>query len=396
MANCSFKKHMLKLSLVSFISMLVLLLIVIWYLHSSILKEKKDLIHSQVSTMMSLAEVLYEETLDNTMSEKEAQDMFINYTDKLKYSKNGYFWMMKTDGMILTNPYKKKILSELLIKEKSIGNYNLINNIIQSATKGGGFIYYKWFKSTDSRLTEKLGYVEIFKPWGWIIGSGVYIDTLNYQIICENITGLFFISILFLLSISLSLYLSRNYLTEFHHKAIYDSVTRLYTRGYLDEQGPRMLKKQKDVPLAVIFFDIDLFKKINDQYGHRCGDDVLAAISSIIQKELLPHKNVFRYGGEELIVLLYASELVSRNLAEKVRVAIAQHCFYYSDNESFHITISAGVAVSHSQESFSDIVRRADRCMYFAKARGRNRVVTETETRDVSESDVRDIPEELR
>lgn len=387
---------MLKLFLVSFIGMLVLLLVIIWYLHSSILKEKKDLIHSQVSTMMSLAEVLYEETLDNTLSEKEAKDMFINYTDKLKYSKNGYFWMMKTDGMILTNPYKKKILRDLLIKEKSIDNYNLINNIIQSAAEGGGFIYYKWLKSTDSRLTEKLGYVEMFKPWGWIIGSGVYIDTLNYQIIRENITGLFLISILFLLSISLSFYLSKNYLTEFHRKAIYDAVTRLYTRGYLDEQGPRMLKKQKDIPLAVIFFDIDFFKKVNDQYGHRCGDDVLAAISSIIQKELLPHKNVFRYGGEELIVLLYASELVSRNLAEKVRVSIAQHCFYYSDNESFHITISAGVAVSHSQESFSDIVRRADRCMYFAKARGRNRVVTEMETRDVSESDVRDIPEELR
>ena len=387
---------MLKLFLVSFIGMLVLLLVIIWYLHSSILKEKKDLIHSQVSTMMSLAEVLYEETLDKALSEKEAQDMFINYTDRLKYSKNGYFWMMKTDGIILTNPYKKQILSELLIKEKSIGNYNLINNIVQSATEGGGFIYYKWFNSTDGRLTEKLGYVKMFKPWGWIIGSGVYIDTLNYQIVCENFIGLLFISILFLLSISLSLYLSKNYLTEFHHKAIYDAVTRLYTRGYLDEQGPRMLEKQKDVPLAVIFFDIDFFKKVNDQYGHRCGDDVLAAISSIIQKELLPHKNVFRYGGEELVVLLYASELVSRGFAEKVRAAIAQHCFYYSDNESFHMTISAGVAVSHSQESFSDIVRRADRCMYFAKARGRNRVVTETETRDVSESDVRDIPEELR
>ncbi|MEL0612039.1 cache domain-containing protein [Marinomonas arenicola] len=382
MRYSKFKKHMLTLSLVSLISMIVLLFVIVWHLYSAILKERKILIHSQVDTVMSLMHEVYEDTLEGKLTKVEAQHQFLEYIEKLKYSDNGYFWVLNTKGVMLMHPYNKSSVGQSLIHSKDKdGKFFVKAFITTTQHSGSGFVSYYWTKPGDDVLAQKLSYVALFKPWGWIVGTGLYVSDLNREIVSQIYIGLLIIIGLFLLSIFVSLQLYKRYLTELREVAIFDRLTRLYRRSYLDEIGPRMLKEEHSLPLSVIFFDIDFFKKVNDQYGHNYGDNVLSAISSIIQKELLPHKNVFRYGGEEMVALLHATEEECRMFAEKVRFTTAEHVFHYSDSEHFHITISAGVAIASPQDSFSDIVRRADRCMYFAKARGRNKVVTESEVR---------------
>ncbi|MGB3600920.1 MAG: cache domain-containing protein [Marinomonas sp.] len=386
MRYSKFKKHMLILSLVSLISMLVLLFVIVWYLYSSILKERKILIHSQVDTVMSLMQEMYQDSLDGTLTKEEAQHQFLVYVEKLKYSGHGYFWVLNTEGVLIMHPYNKSGIGKSLINVKDKDGKFYVRSIISTIQQNeSGFVSYYWTNPNDEVLAQKLSYVALFKPWGWIVGTGLYVSDLNREILSQIYIGLLVIIGLFSLSVFVSLRLSRRYMTDLRNVAIFDRLTRLYRRSYLDEMGPRMLKEKHTKPLSVIFFDIDLFKKVNDQYGHDYGDMVLSAISSIIQKELLPHKNVFRYGGEEIVALLYASEEECRVFAEKVRRATAEHVFHYSDTENFTITISSGVAVQNAQDSFSDFIRRADRCMYFAKARGRNKVVTESEVRGLPE-----------
>ena len=387
MRYSKFKKHMLTLSLVSLISMLVLLIAIVWHLYSSILKERKVLIHSQVDTVISLMREVYESSLEGDLTKEEAQQQFLAYVKKLKYSEHGYFWVLNTEGVMIMHPYNKSKLGQSLINVKDKDGKFYVRSIISIIQQNeNGFVSYYWSKPGEAELAKKLSYVALFKPWGWVVGTGLYVSDLNREILNQVYMGLIIIVGLFSLSIFVSLRLSQRYMTDLRNVAIFDRLTRLYRRSYLDEMGPRMLKEKNIKPLSVIFFDIDLFKKVNDQYGHNYGDTVLSAISSIIHKELYPHKDVFRYGGEEMVALLFATEEESRVLAEKVRNVVAEHVFHHSGSENFSVTISAGIAVGNEQDSFSDLVRRADRCMYFAKARGRNRVVSESEVRGLPEA----------
>lgn len=381
MLNSKLRKHMLTLSLVSLASMLILLSVIVLHLRDTILKERKDLIHSQVETMLGLVVNVYDDVTKGKLTEQAAKSRLSNYVNSIRYPLNGYFWVLNTQGVMLIHPYQKDTIGKSLLDLQDRNGVHFIQEFIDTAENGGGFVTYDWAKPNENQVERKISYVTLFKPWDWVIGSGLYIEDLNREILDQASLGILVIVGLFLLSIFISLRLSKHYMKEFRHKAIYDSLTRLYTRGYLDEVGPRMAREAEGLPLSVIFFDIDYFKKVNDQYGHDYGDLVLSAASNIIQKELLPHKDVFRYGGEELVAVVYASEEMCRHLSERVRAAIHDHIFQYSEDTSFQITISAGIAVSGHNEAFSDVLRRADRCMYFAKERGRDQVVSQSQVR---------------
>jgi len=115
--------------------------------------------------------------------------------------------------------------------------------------------------------------------------------------------------------------------------------------------------------------DIDYFKKINDNFGHLFGDEVLILISSIMTNLLRPYDNVFRFGGEEFVILLQANSSKEANSAfERIRHYIENHNFPKIDT----ITVSIGVTEIMCQPSISDIIGEADTALYYAKEHGRN------------------------
>ncbi len=130
--------------------------------------------------------------------------------------------------------------------------------------------------------------------------------------------------------------------------------------------------------LSVVMFDIDFFKKVNDTYGHNCGDYILASVASIIKKSIRGKDLAARYGGEEFTLLLSGES--GRNacrVAERIRKMVENHSFEYQ-GQKISITISGGVAEFSSEiNSFlspEELVDVADKALYVSKNKGRNQI----------------------
>jgi len=137
--------------------------------------------------------------------------------------------------------------------------------------------------------------------------------------------------------------------------------------------------KTHDIPVGVLFIDIDHFKHFNDQYGHKTGDDVLVMVAKSISYSLRKMDVVARWGGEEFIVILPgASTVVVKSVAERIRVLI-EHSFIMVGDDKLSVTVSIGATMSRSDDTGASIVSRADTRMYLSKSRGRNRVTDESD-----------------
>jgi diguanylate cyclase (GGDEF)-like protein len=139
----------------------------------------------------------------------------------------------------------------------------------------------------------------------------------------------------------------------------------------LDAEGDR-----RGGPLALVIFDIDHFKAINDARGHGAGDACIRAFAEHLSAEVRRSDLAARYGGEEfLAVLPGASREVAVALAERVRARLEKEGAI-ADGARVSMTVSAGVAVGEANKGFEEVLARADRALYAAKSGGRNRVVT--------------------
>jgi two-component system, cell cycle response regulator len=160
-----------------------------------------------------------------------------------------------------------------------------------------------------------------------------------------------------------------------HEQAMTDALTGLLNRYGLQRtlQREQSEARRYHRPLSCLLIDIDYFKDINDSYGHPAGDIALQQIAEILSKAVRGSDMVFRYGGEEFLVLLPETNLEgAAALAEKIRVAADAQLF--GDGHIFPMTLSAGVASLSDHESGHDMIARADMALYNAKAGGRNRI----------------------
>ncbi len=161
--------------------------------------------------------------------------------------------------------------------------------------------------------------------------------------------------------------------------AITDQLTTLYNHNFfymrLDEEFERAMRYE--TPLSLIMMDIDDFKKINDEYGHRTGDAVLKEIGGIIKTTVRKIDFVARYGGEEFVVILPHTDLKgAAGEAERIRVVIEKHSFGDVPGEA--ITVSLGVAAYPDRVKLNagELVNAADKALYAAKQAGKNCVRT--------------------
>lgn len=129
-----------------------------------------------------------------------------------------------------------------------------------------------------------------------------------------------------------------------------------------------------DAVFGILFMDIDHFKRFNDSYGHKTGDDVLVMVAKSISLALRKMDVVARWGGEEFVVILPgATPVVTKAVAERIRVLI-ENSFIISGEEKLRVTVSIGGTVSLVNDTAESIVNRADSLMYSSKESGRNRL----------------------
>jgi diguanylate cyclase (GGDEF)-like protein len=171
--------------------------------------------------------------------------------------------------------------------------------------------------------------------------------------------------------------------TEYHEEiyrlTIIDALTETYNKRYFLEFLDRELARSARYgrPLALVMFDLDLFKKINDDLGHLGGDFTLRELAACVKGCIRKEELFARYGGEEFAVILPETTAAGAvNAAERIRSLIENHSFQYED-QNYQVTISLGVATTNGAEvlSPSELIRRADEKLYQAKREGRNRVV---------------------
>ena len=160
--------------------------------------------------------------------------------------------------------------------------------------------------------------------------------------------------------------------------SITDHLTNLYNRRHFFDLAPIEFERARryEHDLAVILFDIDNFKRVNDTYGHFVGDQVLVSVSGLCQKTSRQHDILARFGGEEFIILLPETGLQRAiSTAERLREMIAQTPID-TESGSISITTSFGVVALSAKDDleFKQLLVRVDEALYHAKETGRNRV----------------------
>lgn len=164
---------------------------------------------------------------------------------------------------------------------------------------------------------------------------------------------------------------------EAEEKTLIDAITGVGNRRRLDKELPRVITAAEGRPTAIIMVDLDHFKTVNDTHGHPAGDALLQAIGGILRDTVRPADAVYRYGGEEFCVVLPGTDgPTAASVAERIRVAIADHPFEAGLQEPLRATASLGVA-SATGAPPEDLIAKADQALYAAKGGGRNRVSAE-------------------
>jgi diguanylate cyclase len=157
-----------------------------------------------------------------------------------------------------------------------------------------------------------------------------------------------------------------------------DPLTNVFNRRFL----AGILQHETEISLrgggsfAVLMLDLDRFKSVNDTYGHAAGDAVLAQFADLLAGRVRAGDFVFRYGGEEFLVLLSdVTAPQARQVAEKIRSRLADHPFRIDEATAIHVTASIGVALHDGHPDYLRVVSRADEALATAKRQGRDRVV---------------------
>src|SRR3954452_4867074 len=165
---------------------------------------------------------------------------------------------------------------------------------------------------------------------------------------------------------------------QMYESALRDGLTKAFNKKYFTDrlESEFTFATRHGSPLALVLFDIDHFKKVNDTHGHQAGDHVLSELSTLLTGALRAEDVFARYGGEEFAVICRGSDVNQGQIvAERMRKAVEVHKFMF---EGTHIplTISVGVAVlpDSTVRDANDVVSHADQALYSSKRGGRNRV----------------------
>jgi len=171
--------------------------------------------------------------------------------------------------------------------------------------------------------------------------------------------------------------------TDLQIKVNYDALTGVRNRGNLNKLAKEVYDEfsNSSKTLTVVMFDIDRFKNFNDRYGHEIGDEVLRHVAHLVERELHldgSKGQLFRYGGEEFIILLRDKNLEdAKNIVNQINKALKDIPLFIQDSR-LDVTLSFGITVLKKEDrSFNDVFKRVDDYLYESKNSGRNKMTIE-------------------
>ena len=165
--------------------------------------------------------------------------------------------------------------------------------------------------------------------------------------------------------------------SQTRYMSVTDPLTGLYNRRHFEDNLEREFLRavRYDNNLSFAIIDVDFFKKVNDTYGHSCGDYVLKEVAYLILQTFRKTDMVFRYGGEEFAVIITETPIEKAVIPlERLRKSISEYPFSYNGTK-IKVTVSIGVSeVNKQTESVHQLFENADKALYKAKENGRNKI----------------------
>ncbi|SFG44551.1 GGDEF domain-containing protein [Oribacterium sp. WCC10] len=201
--------------------------------------------------------------------------------------------------------------------------------------------------------------------------DALFWPTFVLRLFCIGLT------VLTLLSIT---YFGGRYLVEELEKNVnYDTLTHLLNRRSMDKHlnnAYNRAQKGEDT-FCLLLLDIDDFKRVNDTYGHDCGDKVLRYVAHAVSTCVKKDDYVFRWGGEEILVLLKTDLERSIPVAERIRREISKDPIVYKKEIKVSVTVTIGVSSYDGERTVAGMIEDADAKLYYGKRHGKNQVVSE-------------------
>ncbi|WP_374295533.1 GGDEF domain-containing protein [Acinetobacter sp.] len=231
-------------------------------------------------------------------------------------------------------------------------------------------------------LNGKLSYAPIFDF------PGMHNSPYTNQFWCLSMLfiGLPVVIICFAM-FSIFLHQWRHREASFRSLSLIDPLTKIYNRRNINQQLIEIahkLEQQKQLCYGIIILDLDHFKRINDEYGHLIGDEVLTEVAATLQSNVRQTDILGRYGGEEFIILAKdADKHIIMQLAKRCQQSIQQLTISTEQQRYINITASFGVTVVCHNQSMRQAIKEADEAMYQAKRLGRNLIVLSDQTEGV-------------
>lgn len=269
---------------------------------------------------------------------------------------------------------------------------------LEGIKKDGEVLFTYWFKRKDSQeVAEKLTYARLYRDFNWVIAMGIHLEDAQRYIekaktqskaLSSQIITIAFVSmlVLFLLGLVILAVTGKYYMRR--TKAILleesnkDPLTGIYNRRLGDlylEEAIGQFRNEVTSP-ALIFFDIDDFKKINDTWGHNVGDIVLKQVVERVSLTIRSGDKLCRWGGEEFLIIAEGVTLENaETISAKLNAVIAQDPVRITESyptEDFEIFVSISIGVGWFEETDrtpEDALQRVDDALYLAKKNGKNR-----------------------
>ena len=364
------------MSVLSLVSMLLLFYLFYSAFSDTLQAEKKHESRELTTAAVAMITEFHKLSVQGELAEEEAQSLALHALKSLRSDDGRYYWVNDSQANIIMHPTRPELNGQNLSHEQDESGLYLFQRFAEVARSGGGWVDYYWDK-LDGEPEHKVSYVAWFEPWDWVIGTGVYLDEVerkNNRLFVQSIE---LIVVAFIVMAIASVVWATRSTRLIRNLAIKDPLTGVYSRRYLNETKDSFVsqdQRNRHKKLYAMFLDVDHFKKLNDNYGHKFGDEVLHAIGKTLLEHTRPQDLCVRYGGEEFVILTFSRDLEPvKYLAERLRSEINRLPFVHDIN----LTTSVGIAMRGSDESINSVLNRADQYLYQAKEAGRDRVVSE-------------------
>lgn len=385
-------------------------------LSDGLIKEKKRFLRNAVERTIHLIEHetsnARERFANEDISEKELESRTKKHIhdmlQSLRLTDDGYIWINQIVDYDGGDRYAIRFLHPNLPETEGKWLSTSTEDIkgsrpyeveLEGIKKDGELFFDYYFKKMDSdKIAHKLTFAKLYKPYDWVIATGVYLDDLDEMIKTEVkrmaqshrkqvMTTLSISASLAILSILIIILFEKrlnklitnyeqtlaNYTRSLEELSCTDALTRLPNRLKLNEVFNYELQQARryGTLFSILLLDLDNFKKVNDTHGHQKGDEVLVLIAETLRDCTRAADTVGRWGGEEFLIILPETDAGhARSMADKIRQEVEDRSYPLVSG----ITCSIGISSFREGDTEDTMTARADKALYKAKDSGRNTV----------------------